>query len=75
MEKWNIRSNLKINQERIQSQTIQIRRGIFQGDSLSPFLFGFALIPLTLILLTWRIWCAPKMAANDRWDLTRRLKG
>ena len=31
----------------MQSQPIQIRRGIFQGDSLLPLLFCIALIPLT----------------------------
>src|SRR5215469_8887312 len=31
----------------MQSQRIQIQRGIFQGDSLSPLLFCIALIPLT----------------------------
>ena len=29
---------------------VKIRRGIFQGDSLSPLLFVMALIPLTLVL-------------------------
>ena len=31
----------------MQLQPIQTRRGIFQGDSLSPLLFCIALIPLT----------------------------
>ena len=31
----------------MQSQSIQIRRGILQGDPLSPLLFCIALIPLT----------------------------
>ena len=37
----------KTKQEVMQSQPIQIRRGIFQGDSLSPLLFCVALISLT----------------------------
>ena len=37
----------KTKQEIMQSQPIQIRRGIFQGDSFSPLLFCKALIPLT----------------------------
>jgi len=48
MEKWNTRLILKTKQEVMQSQTIQIRRGIFQGDFLSPLLFCIALF----ILLT-----------------------
>jgi hypothetical protein len=36
MEKWNTRLILKTKQELMQSQPIQIRREIFQGDSLSP---------------------------------------
>ena len=31
-------------------EEVRIKRGIFQGDSLSPLLFVLALIPLTLIL-------------------------
>jgi len=47
MEKWNIWLVLKTKQKVMQSQAIQIRRGIFQGDSLSPLLFCIALTPLT----------------------------
>jgi len=47
MEKWNSSFILKTKQEVMQSQPIQIRRGIFQRDSLSPLLFFIALIPLT----------------------------
>ena len=47
MEKWNTRLILKTKQEVMQSQPIQIRRGIFQGGSPSPLLFCIALIPLT----------------------------
>ena len=47
MEKWNTSLFFKKKQEVMQSQPIQIRRGIFQGDSLLPLLFCIALIPLT----------------------------
>jgi hypothetical protein len=46
MEKWNTRPFLKTKQEVMQSLPIQIRRGIFQGDSHSPLLFCIALIPI-----------------------------
>ena len=40
IEKCNIRLFLKTKQEVMQSQPIQIRRGIFQGDSLSLLFFA-----------------------------------
>jgi hypothetical protein len=33
---------------------VKIRRGIFQGDSLSPLLFVLTLIPMTMVLNTTR---------------------
>jgi len=47
MEKRNTKLILKTKPEVMQSQLIQIRRGIFQGDFLSPLLICIALIPLT----------------------------
>jgi len=47
MEKWNTRLSLKTKQELMQSQPIQIRTGIFHGDSRSPLLSCIALFPLT----------------------------
>ena len=38
---------LKTKQEVMQSQPIQIRRGIFQGDSLPPLFICIAHIPVT----------------------------
>ena len=46
MEKWKVMlclGNCELGE-------VQIKRGIFQGDSLSPFVFVLALIPLSLIL-------------------------
>jgi hypothetical protein len=47
MEKWKTTLQLKTQQEVMQSQPIQIQRGIFQRDWLSPLLFCTAFIPLT----------------------------
>jgi len=47
MEKCNTTLQLKTKQEVTQPQSIQTRRGIFQGDSLLPLLFCTALILLT----------------------------
>ena len=43
MEKLNTRLILKTKQEVMPSHPIQIRRGIFQGDSLSPLHFALHL--------------------------------
>ena len=46
MKRWN--TELNAGQSRLES--VKIKRGIFQGDSLSPFLFVMTIIPLTLML-------------------------
>ena len=46
MEKWKVMlcsGNFELGE-------VEIKRGIFQGDSLSPLVFALALIPLSLIL-------------------------
>ena len=46
MEKWRVMlcvGNSELGE-------VDIKRGIFQGDSLSPFVFVLALIPLSLVL-------------------------
>ena len=46
MEKWNV--DLVVGNEKLGN--VRFRRGIFQRDGLSPLLFVFALIPLSIIL-------------------------
>ena len=50
MEQWKTTLILNHTNGTEQSEPIHIRRGIFQGDSLSPLLFCIALFPLTKIL-------------------------
>jgi len=47
MTNWKTRFLLSHNEGLSKSDFIQIKRGIFQGDSLSPLLFCMALIPLS----------------------------
>ena len=46
MEKWKV----MLNSGNSELGEVEIKRGIFQGDSLSPLVFVLALIPLSLIL-------------------------
>ena len=46
MEKWKV----MLCSENSELGEVEIKRGIFQGDSLSPLVFVLALIPLSLIL-------------------------
>jgi hypothetical protein len=47
MPHWRTRMCLHAEQKLMQTEDIKIECGIFQGDSLSPLLFSFCLIPLT----------------------------
>ena len=46
MEKWKV----MLRSGNSELGEVEIKRGIFQGDSLSPLVFVLALIPLSLIL-------------------------
>ena len=56
MKQWN--TELMSGDQRLGN--VRIRRGIFQGDSLSPLLFVLAMIPLTLMLRKTKIFCQLK---------------
>ena len=46
MNQWQV----ELSAKRRTLGSINVRKGIFQGDCLSPLLFVFALIPLSMVL-------------------------
>ena len=60
MKSWNV--NLSSNGEVLEN--VKIKRGIFQGDSLSPLLFVVSLIPLTQILR--KVKCGYALKSGDK---------
>lgn len=50
MSKWCTQLSIRANQSSIKTKRINVRSGIFQGDTLSPLLFCIALFPLSNIL-------------------------
>lgn len=47
MSHWKTTLRLTVNDKHIETSDIQIKRGIFQGDSLSPLWFCLSLNPLS----------------------------
>jgi hypothetical protein len=47
---WRSTLNLSINNTKLKSEPVQIKRGIYQGDPLSPLWFCLAIIFLTNLL-------------------------
>ena len=50
MSTWKTTANVQVDKKSITTKPIQIKRGIFQGDSLSPLWFCLALNPLSKML-------------------------
>ncbi|XP_060804959.1 uncharacterized protein LOC132902746 [Amyelois transitella] len=50
MQKWETVLSIKQNNQPITTEPIKIKRGIFQGDALSPLWFCLALNPLSTLL-------------------------
>ena len=50
MEKWKTKLQVKNKSQILETEQITTRRGIFQGDSLSPLWFCLALNPLSYLL-------------------------
>jgi hypothetical protein len=49
MSHWRTRMYVHTENKLIETEEMEIQRGIFQGDSLSPLLFCICLIPLSTI--------------------------
>lgn len=55
MAQWKTKLIVQASDGTMETNAISIKKGIFQGDSLSPLLFCIALIPLTSMLRTMKI--------------------
>ena len=50
MSGWKVRYEVRVNSKKMQSKPLQIRRGVLQGDTLSPLLFCLAIAPISHVL-------------------------
>ena len=50
MPLWRTRFTITSGNDRVQTEPVSFKRGVFQGDSLSPLLFCISLLPLSVSL-------------------------
>ena len=50
MQKWSTIIHIRGQKEAVRTEPITIKRGLYQGDSLSPLWFCLALNPLSMLL-------------------------
>ncbi len=53
MVKWTTNLEIRNGEAGVVSRLVKFRRGLYQGDSLSPFLFTLAIAPLSHMLRRW----------------------
>ena len=50
MPLWKTRFTITSSETRVRTELVSFKRGVFQGDSLSPLLFCISLLPLSIAL-------------------------
>lgn len=69
MPLWKTRFSITSGETRVRTDVVSFRRGVFQGDSLSPLLFCISLLPLSVTLRKMRGYsCGP--TGNRRHKIT-----
>lgn len=70
---WKTTAKVQINNSCTTTEPIQIRRGIFQGDSLSPLWFCLALNPLSKMLNNTKYGFNVKNGTNSQYKLSHLM--